>query len=638
MIALFKKELRGHLPLLALVVVLFGGDFLYWPFAERLDELTWVEQSGQLQPGEGKAYGFVLLALTLVAAYSAFPREHDEKTIEFLYALPVTRSQIFLAKALAVWSVMVVGVGLDHLAGAVAQALNPQSLVGDQWRFGLAAQVALLDVFFCAVMVAHGLLISFLRRFGLIVAALVGYIVLQIKRHSPAHAYFDPSELLALEYQGINLVVPWTGILFHTVVALLSGLLAYTLWMGSAERLTAGYNRLRSHRAGRVALGCVPLLLASITIGWFMTWAIDEAENTEQVVYREFLPVRAESVWYDFTYDSSQTAAAQSLIRQADAIYEQVAAALGAEVGPRIDADLTDLGLGHAGIAQGGVIRIALETLDADDALHTLYHETAHSFQFQLAGGRVPEQAESIRFFIEGGAEYVAMELRNDPAARRAHRRLAAAAFDRHNIRFEELIDDTGFKTVHDANLVYVLGETWTAALVESCDPLAPGRFFRALDRQDAPEDLSGITLWQDTLQAAGCALEPAVAIWGERMTELVAAEREFLDQLPSLGGGVIGVKGGVLTIQASFDRPLAEPADSYYLRIRRDASVPLDQTYTLTAVLSDDDETDAGETINFQVPANWVGDGTFELQLGQSIPDARWPFFEDWQSVTTSW
>ncbi len=632
MIALFKKELRGHLPLLALVVVIFGGDFLYWPFAEHLDELTWVEQSGQLQPGEGKFYALVLMVLTWIAAYSAFPREHDEKTIEFLYALPVTRGQIFLAKGLAVWTVMVVGVALDHLAGATAQALNPQSFLGEQWRFGLAAQIALLNMFFCAVMVAHGLLLSFLRRFGLIVAGAVGTLVLQIKQHSRGHSYVDPTELLALEYLGDNLVWPTTGLMFHAGGALIAGALAYALWMGSAERLTLGYARLQSNRAGKVALGCVPILLIMIAIGWLTAWAVKESEDTEQVVYREFLPVRAESLWYDFTYDSSQTGAAQTLIRQADAVYEQVAAAMGAEVGPRIDADLTDLGSGHAGIAQGGVIRLALETLDADDSLYTLYHETVHSFQFQLAGGRVPERASSIRFFIEGSAEYIAMELWDDPDARRAHRRLAAAAFERHNIRFEELLDDDGFDADHDSNLVYVLGETWTAALVESCDALAPGRFFRALAREDAPEDLSGITLWQDTLRAAGCALEPAVAIWGERMTQLVANEGEFLEQLPSMGGGVVEVKNDQLIVQASFDRPLANPADEYYLRVRRDASVSLDQAYVFSSTISED-----GQSVNFRVPVAWVDDGTFELQFGQSIPGARWPFFEDWQAVTTS-
>ncbi|MEM7585409.1 MAG: hypothetical protein AAF560_18615, partial [Acidobacteriota bacterium] len=322
----------------------------------------------------------------------------------------------------------------------------------------------------------------------------------------------------------------------------------------------------------------------------------------------------------------------QALIRQADTAYERVAAAMGAELGVRIDADLTDLGDGHAGIAQGGVIRVALETLDAAEALHTLYHETVHSFQFHLAGGRVPEQADSIRTFVEGSAEYISHELLSDPVTRSAHRRLAAAAFDRHNIRFEELIDDERFTAVHDSNLVYVLGETWTAALVESCDSLVTGRFFEALNREDAPEDLSGIALWQDTLRAAGCALEPAVAAWGQLMTQLVEDEREFLDRLPSLGGGVVGVEDGEIILHASFDRPPEASNADYYLRMRRDASASPDQTYTFTSTLSNN-----GDTVEFRVPAGWVDDGTFEVQFGQSIRNARWAFFEDWQPVTVS-
>ncbi len=627
MIALFSKELRGHLPLLALMAFVFGADFLYRPLAGRVDEISWVEQSGQLLPGEGVDTGVFLMILGLVAAYSAFPREHDEKTIEFLYGLPLSRPRIFLAKASAIWTVLAVGVLLDQLAGAVAQALNPQSFTGEQWRFELAAQVASLNGFFFVVIVAHGLLISFLRRFGLVLYAVAGLAVVLIKKHLPAYTYLDPNELLDLRYRGTELELPWQGILVHGTAALAAAALAYALWMGPAERMTQLYTRLQARLAGRVALGCTTAGLIGFGVAWMVWMVAEDAGDMQPVRYREFFPVSAETRWYDFTYPDNLSRRAHQLIAEADRVYEEVAGALQVEPGFRIDADLTDAGVGHLGIAQGGVLRIALESLSPEDALRTLYHETVHAFQSHLGGRDAAQHKNSLRFFVEGSAEYVTMELLPDPETRRAHRRLAVAAVERHGVRFEELVDNAAFVAVHDTALVYVLGETWTAALVEACGPSAPGDVFRALGRDDAPEGLDGPSLWQDTLQAAGCALEPVVASWSAAMSELADSERQFLQRLPRLGGGVVGREGGELLFRAGFDRPVTAPAEEYFLRVRQDPGTPDEQTYTVSASLAP-----GASNVELRLPAGRVGSGTFELQFGQSINGSIWPFFEDWQ------
>ncbi len=643
MITLYRKELHGLLPLLALVALVFGGGLLLRPLSERLDEITWEAQSGHLQAGEGQEYALLLMTMALIAAYSVFPREHDEGTIELLYALPITRGRIFAAKASAAWTVLIAGIVLDQFAGALFQALNPQSFGGEQWHFGLAIRIVLLDGVYSAVILTHGLLISFLRRFGLVVYGLVALTVVQIKRFAPGHAYLDPNELLELRFRGSELIWPWHGLLVHSGIALVAGALAYALWMGRAEGITHLYARMRSHLAGRIALGCVPATIIFAGLTWMAVIAVEEAEETETVHYRAFLPVRAETRWYDFTYPASSSDKARSLLREADRVYEEVAAALGLgtagvgtaglgmaglETGPRIDADLTDQGSGHLGIAQGGVIRVALATLSAEDALMTLYHETVHALQFKLADGRVAEHMSSLRCFVEGSAVYVSSELLPDEPARRAHRRLAAAAYDRHAIRFEELIDDRQFTAVHDTNLVYVLGETWTAALAQACGGGAIGGFFRALGRDDAPEDLAGMALWQDTLGAAGCALEVAVARWGESMNHLVSEERDFLDRLPRLGGGVVEVEDGELVFRLRLDREVPAPAETYYLRVRAGPEAPEDEIYTFTAQLEPD-----GTGAFFRVPQAWLAGDAFELQFGQSITGSLWPLFEDWQA-----
>lgn len=120
------------------------------------------------------------------------------------------------------------------------------------------------------------------------------------------------------------------------------------------------------------------------------------------------------------------------------------------------------------------------------------------------------------------------------------------------------------------------------------------------------------------------------MARWGARMTERVDAERDFLAGLPRLGGGVVRVEEGQRVFHLQLDRAVEEPAETYFLRVRRDANAPEDETYTFTAALEPD-----GSGAFFRVPEAWFEGDAFELQFGQSIAGSLWPFFEDWQTVT---
>src|SRR5579862_4901340 len=62
-----------------------------------------------------------ILFVGAMMGYSLFPREHDEKTIEFLYSLPISRARIFAVKfgtaALLVMIVVLYSAGVDWVAG-----------------------------------------------------------------------------------------------------------------------------------------------------------------------------------------------------------------------------------------------------------------------------------------------------------------------------------------------------------------------------------------------------------------------------------------------------------------------------------------------------------------------------------------
>ena len=172
MIALLAKELRQLAPIAWLWLAILAFGYATRFFTERIDEQTfsgWCE--GYCDPGTGALIAAVLILLTTVTAYSLFPREHDDSTIDFLRALPLSRGRIFVAKVLAGWlllcGVNVLSYGID----AVLLASNPESLGG---RFLGQVWWTLLwrDCAFAFVILSHGVLLSWFRTTGLVVYAL----------------------------------------------------------------------------------------------------------------------------------------------------------------------------------------------------------------------------------------------------------------------------------------------------------------------------------------------------------------------------------------------------------------------------------------------------------------------------------
>ena len=101
MIALYRKELRQLWPIALLGFLLFSGDLFYRPFTEYLDQASWEEIASYVDPAEDGGFGWFVIVLAVATAYSAFPREHDEHTIDFLLSLPLRPRTVFVAKVAA---------------------------------------------------------------------------------------------------------------------------------------------------------------------------------------------------------------------------------------------------------------------------------------------------------------------------------------------------------------------------------------------------------------------------------------------------------------------------------------------------------------------------------------------------------
>ncbi|HEY8432925.1 MAG TPA: ABC transporter permease subunit [Sandaracinaceae bacterium] len=627
---LLAKELRALVPLGALGILVMSGDLLYRPILERHDQATWTRIADYVRPGEGSTLGLVLLILATSVAYAAYPREHDERTIELLASLPIRRSTIFAAKVLAGLLVLWTMCAALLLTDAVQSTLGVSSLSGDQWRLALALQLTALQAALCAIAYAHALLASVLRLFGLVPYALVLVMANLLEDALPILAWIDPCELLVARYEGRDLVVPWVPLAIHAAVALAALGLAYLAWSGPAERIGRALERLRESVAGKLAFGCASAaalgFLGLVTAGVLVGGMPDDPETREDD--DTLATSQRATVRYVFTYPSGLEGRATPLIDAADGIHESVRLRLGAPVGPRLVADLTDTSREHLGIASWTHLRVGLVTeRDPVRLRRTFAHETAHAFQHVMSDGR---HGPAARLFFEGSAEHLAFLVVPDDELLRRARVIAAAAWTRHRMRFEDLADDERLRARFDPALVYAIGELWTAALVETHGERAIGDVLRAMARPEARRDLGPRAYWEELLRAAGCDLEATLATFERTVASIAERERASIERLPRIGGGVAGASGASVRVVAQLDRD-ADPTFTYWLRVRSGPEAGDTETVGVPGQVDARDP----RRVTFSVHRALVPSARFQILFSVRPGEQGWAWSETWQWAT---
>lgn len=650
MIGLYRKELRTLFPLFALGAFLVSGDFLTRPFTERLDEATY-SSVASIDPGEGGFIAFVQLVLGFVVAYAAFPREHDERTIELLYALPITRARIFLGKALAGLTVLFAVCVLGQITNLLLVWPNPSGFARTQISFDLAARVAFLHAATAAVGYGHGLFASFFRRFGALPYVFLGYAVTVVVELVPAWEAIDPLRLARTEYVGTSLVVPWGAIAAHVAVAGGAAAAGYALWLGDFERLRA--TLAAQTRAATVGFGCLVALAVVAGLGVSIFLAVREYQGAPppdpdavpEPTGIAFRTASARTAHYDFVHPENLRAEALALTTRADAILEAAADTLGAERLPRVTVDLAEESAHHEGIAASTRIRMGLLGQARWRLAHVLAHESTHVLENEESRLRLAEHAATMRFFVEGSAEWVAFEVCTDAerpigsederveerALRAASRVVAAVAVERHEIRFEDVLDDERFRARFDTTLAYPLGEVLTEAIARGCGRRAVGDLVRAFARDDAPQDAGGEVLLRDALAASRCDLERVVAAWDAVLAETLAAERVRIEAIPRLSGGLVSAADAVV-VEATLDRPPL-PAERYLLRFRADVRT---SDVEIRAVPGEIVEGSAPRRVRFTIPRGGAPPGArFEILFSVEADPRAFPVSETWQSVS---
>jgi len=97
----------------------------------RIDELSYLDWCSDYC-NVGSDFNLVLFTIFLymLAAYSLFPREFDEGTIDFVRSLPVSRGQIFIAKVFAAWLLICLLIFAESLLHSALLLFNTQSISG----------------------------------------------------------------------------------------------------------------------------------------------------------------------------------------------------------------------------------------------------------------------------------------------------------------------------------------------------------------------------------------------------------------------------------------------------------------------------------------------------------------------------
>lgn len=613
------KEFRVLAPLLPLFFLVFSADLVVLPLTIPLDQVSWFNLHGGLHPDSFEPFFLYVMGLTL--GFSLFPREYEEKTIEFLHTLPVTRAQIFAAKWLAATLFLVLVALVRELVYAFLQSLAINSLLNTQFSLVTSLKLLVLSIVLASLGLAHGLLLSFGRQFGLLMVAFLGWGMSQVTSQYPELSYLHPLAVGEPTFYGRALLVPWDTLRVHLPLALLCLAVAHYLW---SRRGHQGTQAVMTVQKWRKTVGCLmTLAVLTLLILWVAT-SDDSEESVEGPKFPSYETARLETEHYNFTYPISLSSRAANLAAGADDVYEQAFAYLGEEQSDAlVVADLTDVSEEHLGIASTGKLKLDL-TQNEDPQLlkHILFHETCHVLCFRLAGSRGRDYSRPLAFFSEGCAEYFSFQAVESPRNRRDARRHALAMWSRHNLKFSDLIDGGTMDDRFEGTVSYTLGEIWVAALVDCYGDDAPRKVWKAVGREGGPTGLEAEEFWRDTLQACGYDLERVCGRWLERLARLEDESEEFLKALPRVRGRAIREEDGGIVIRGKCDREWDESRGELVIRVRaRNSS----QAQGLPAQQS-------GDRVWVHLPG--VFGTTFEYQFGVSFSEDGYPYLEEWKSA----
>lgn len=616
---LLAKELRALRPytvcILALSVLLTGLMFFdEMPDAQRFDPARWLDKS--------RFGSFLFLMLfSMLLGSGLLVQESEERTLQFLDGLPLSRTRVFVMKALAAFLVISLVPATDVGSDLIFSALSRTSIDPPfAWNF-MATEFG-LQLLAGAYLVGVALLISFTRAwFALITGLLLFAFIWFRQRGLHWLSHFDTYALLSPAYVDSKVHAPWPQVCAHLGGALGFYGLAWLAFLSIGDRAQFTIDRLgRLRWLGMLGTGArwiAPIVWIAGMI--LLLQNNDTSKPGADSPVGEGAFSQQESKHYLFLFRTSQAAQAKPLAAAGDIAYERVVRYLGAPpASTRVVVDLASPVVSHAvGQTNWTKIRMPLNGETAlDELLLILGHETTHVFIEQLSDGRMSRHFNECRCFHEGLATYVELNAFGHESDRALNRRAIAGAWSRGKVPLELLMNDGALSAKREPTLSYPLGEAFAQALIESQGHDAPLRVLRAFARSNAPGGLSGAGLWRDSMQAAGISFDRVAAAYDAVCAAAVQQEQSFVNDLPRLAA-TVRIQDGNIVVQPIFAG--LPPGQLVCYTYDDDPVAP-----QFTALRRNHDGT-------FTWPVARHTGSTFRYLLGWHTTGTRLPVFEPW-------
>ncbi|MHA3775026.1 ABC transporter permease [Verrucomicrobiota bacterium sgz303538] len=616
MTQLILKELRALRPYVWLVLgtaVLGAGYELTSSFPDQrpLETARLLKELGDVT---------LILLFGLMLGAGILIRESEDGTLSFLDGLPVSRTRIFVAKALAGFCVLlllpVTSLAFELLTGLMSQtSVSPPA----PWRF--LAAIGGLSAFVTIYVLGAALALSFFRQWLALVSGLIVWVFAWLSAHGETwQKFLNP---LAL-FSGLGAPgspIPWRYVLFQSGATLIAFIVAWICFCHMGGRAQDSMDRIRSNRSGRLLLGCARLF---VPVVWFLaistaTRDSDPDKKNKDRPLGEAVFARRETEYFEFLFREGQRELSKELMDAADGVFATLSSEF--EIEPRKERIIVDLAspvTPHAAAVTNWT-KIRLPIFGATPLAELklfLGHETAHVLANQLGGAGFEVSAHRYtRFFNEGLATYYE-DLFLEGEDPNGMRRLAAAVASRGKVPFETLSDNEALERVRDPELVYPLGSAFCRALVEVGGDDAPARVLREFGRSGHGYRLSGVSLWRVVLQNCGLSLEEVTAAYDAEIEKLLHDEAEFVARIPVLSAKVdLGGDEIVLTPQET-DKPPGTVVCGV-------------ETSTFFGNLPKWYKSGADGKIH--IPRTDVTGASFRYLIGWRIEGLRLPVFEPW-------
>lgn len=527
---LLQKELRAQAPFAGFVLVFSALDLLDGLLSWFPDQSSLAKVMESLTAAGTDAASLISAILAFALGTGLLVREVEEGTLEHLDALPVSRAQIFTAKAL-VASLILVTIPVADVALAAARWSTARTSLFPpiEWSWLLTGgALRLLGLLFFA---SAGMALSFFGRFGWASMAVLMLSHAALAKLFPAVGAYNPAQLARPVFSGQSWLIP------SALVAATSAAIAANVAIAALAFSRVGDRLWVKGVASKRWMGVAAVVVSVIVIGAaaMMVFSRERWTAPGTATFGTQGEARGETARYTVVYPASLSASATQLLAGADAAHDAVLARLTVppERAVRIVVDATGTARRTAGTASGRRIRVALAGGDGDRAV--LAHETAHVYAHELSSTRIDDERRWTATFDEGLASYVEHADFRTPRQLERLRAVAHTMKARHPLTLELAFDREALARGYDGDLVYALGESFIAALVAAAGPDAPARVLTALGRSDVPGNLSGMERWRDAFQAGGVDLDVLEARWLAALDEGAAVAERF----PRLAGTV---------------------------------------------------------------------------------------------------